>query len=211
MYTAYAAIGTGDYYKQIRFVQKNITRIEDLELDEYFEIMLSYRQALFQTCKYEEHIPLSEHLVKLSIQHNIKVFSGEDIYFETLLQKAASHFNLGQLGESLHILRELVRIDPANETARLFLIKGYIREEKLRSRYFFRGLSIACFLLSALVIMLDLLIIHPFFTNYDPIAKYTYQGLFLGGFLILIAGELRLRYRGVGKAINVVRKARKRK
>lgn len=208
IYTAFTAIDIGDYYKQIRFIEKNRKGLDSLELNEYLEIMVAYRQALFNTAKYREHISVADHLVRLSIMHNIQHISGEDVYYESLLQKAASHYNMEHFEQACHILHELVKIDPENETARLFLMRSLIREEKRSSSYGFRAVSSFCFLLAAFIVMLDLLFIHPFYEKYDQLAMLSYQSLFLLGLVVLIAGEARIRYRGVGKALQVIRKAK---
>jgi len=124
----------------------------------------------------------------------VKFFHGVDVFQKTLLQKATSHFNLYNLEKSEYILRELLRIDPYDEEAAELLKKCL---QKMRSPFARRSRAIAMslFLLSALVICLEMLAVRPFYEAQVKTVEYTRTGIFVLGLLILAGGELFHRYR----------------
>lgn len=200
VYARFYAIENGDYYRKIRFVQKHRNRLGALELDEYLEILQAYREALFQTGKYREHINAANELVSLSIQYNVTEFNGEDLFFDTLLQQAASHYNLEEFESARYILKELVKISPDHESVRLFLMRSYINEEKELRTMTLRGISVLCFLLLAALVAADLLVLKPFFETYSAAGTLGYQGFFISGVLLLAYDQISYRYRGVSRA-----------
>lgn len=208
VYAKFYAIESGDYYRKIRFVQKYRNRLVALELDEYLEILQAYREALFQTGKYQEHLRAADELVSLSIHHNVTEFNGEDLFFDTLLQKAASHYNLEEFDSARHILKELVKMRPDDESVRLFLMRCYINEEKEKRTMTLRGISILCFLLSAFLVAADLLVLKPFFERFSSAGTLGYQGFFISGMLLLVFDQLNYRYKGVSRAWDLIKEAK---
>ena len=211
VYTQFNAIDKGDYYKQIRFVRKHSNTFQELDLDECIEILQAYREALFQTGKYSEHIVIAEELAAMSITYNIFEFGGEDLFYDSLLQKAASHHHLEEYDKAISVLEQLIRINPEHEAARFFLFRSVIAHQKEKRTMVLRGLAIAMFLISAGLVALDLLVIKPFFEMYSRLGTASYQAFFLGGVVLLIFDEVQYRAKGVGSALRCIKQARRHK
>ena len=150
-----------------------------------------------------EFVDGSKTMIEMAIMHSIKYVNGRDLYFETLFQKAASLYNLGRNDESIHILKELLKMEPLNDSSRLFLINCFVRE-KANLLQKVRKVSLIAVLTSAAVIVLELTIFRPFIENAVPAVEMTRNVLFLTGAGMLIAGELLVRYRAVSKMYNFV-------
>lgn len=196
-------IDAGEYREKIRFVQVHRDDLNALPLREYVMIMDSYAEALFEMGRFNMHLKIADHLIEMAIMHSIKYVNGRDLYFETLFQKAASLYNLGRNDESIHILKELLKMEPLNDSSRLFLINCFVRE-KASLLQKVRKVSLIAVLTSAAVIVLELTIFRPFVENAVPAVEMTRNVLFLTGAGMLIAGELLVRYRAVSKMYNFV-------
>ncbi len=207
-YHGFKAIDSGEFREKIHYVARNKTALRDLPVLEYAEVMDSYAEALFETGKFQQHIPLADHLVELAIEYNIDMINGRDLYYETLFQKAASLYNLDRMHDAMHILQELVRINPKHESARLFLINCHVEKQK-RKLLFIRTISLVLILTSAVVIAVDLLLIRPLLPQFGQIVETTRNTLFISGTSILIMGEVWIRYLAVSRVYDFTKGNRK--
>lgn len=207
-YHGFKAIDSGEYREKIIYVDRNKSIIRDLPVVEYAEVMDAYAEALFETGKYQQHIPLADHLAELSIEYNLEMINGRDLYFETLFQKAASLYNLDRLPESIYILQELIKINPRHESTRLFLINCHVEKQKRRLQRI-RTLSMVLIISSAVVIAIELLFARPLFPQFVPAVELTRNTLFVSGASILVLGELWVRYRAVSKVYDFTKGHRK--
>ena len=207
-YQEFKAIDSGEYREKIRFVDRNKSTLLDLPVMEYLEVMDAYAEALFETGKYKDHLPLTDHLVEMAIEHNIGEVNGRDLYFETLFQKAASLYNLDRLAEAMHVLEELLKINPRHESTRLFLINCHVEKQK-QNLQTIRMISMVLILSSACVIALELLVVRTFFERWIQLVEMIRNGLFILGASILIIGELYVRYRAVSRVYDFSRHHRK--
>jgi tetratricopeptide (TPR) repeat protein len=207
-YHGFKAIDSGEFREKIRFVDKHRRALTDLPVLEYAEVMDAYAEALFETGKYHQHIPLADHLAELAIEYNIEVINGRDLYFESLFQKAASLYNLNRLDEAMYILHELIRINPKHESVRLFLINCHVETQK-RKLQTIRKISLGLILASAAVIAIELLIVGPFARDFLHNVQMTRNALFISGAAILVCGELWIRYQAVSKVYELTKAHRK--
>ena len=129
-YESFLAIDAVAYKDKIQFIEENFFMLRELEADEYFDMMVLYSIALFETGEYHRHAKLADHILEMSMERNIVYHRHEDIYFETLFKKAASLYNLEKIDQAVHILKELVKINPDHESTKLFLINCLIRQKK---------------------------------------------------------------------------------
>jgi len=207
-YQEFKAIDSGEYREKIRFVDRNKSTLLDLPVIEYLEVMDAYAEALFETGRYSEHLPLTDHLVEMAIEYNVEEVNGRDLYFETLFQKAASLYNLDRLAEAMHVLQELLKINPRHESTRLFLINCHVEKQK-RDLYLIRMVSLVLILSAALVIAVELLVVRSFFAQWTEQVEVLRNGLFVLGASILVIGELWVRYRAVSRVYDFSRSSRK--
>jgi tetratricopeptide (TPR) repeat protein len=158
-YEAFLAIEAGAYKDKIRYIEENFFLLRELDADEYFDIMVVYAEALFVTGEYSRHARLADHILEMSIERNIVIHRDQDIYVETLFKKAASLHNLERVDQAIHILKELVRINPDHESTKLFLINCLIAKKKPMVRPY-RTISLLLLLTSAVVIAVELILIR---------------------------------------------------
>src|SRR5690242_2201248 len=89
-YEAFLAFDAGSYKEKIQYIEENFFMLRELDADEYFDMMVLYAEALFETGEYARQAKLADHILEMSIERNIITHRGCDIYFETLFKKAAS-------------------------------------------------------------------------------------------------------------------------
>jgi tetratricopeptide (TPR) repeat protein len=207
-YQEFKAIDSGEYREKIRFVDRNKATLLDLPVLEYLEVMDAYAEAMFETGKYGEHVPLADHLVEMAIEHNIGDVNGRDLFFETLFQKAASLYNLDRLSEAMHVLQELLKIDPKHESTRLFLINCHVERQK-RDLHAIRKISMVLIFSAAGVIAVELLVVRSFWTGLIAATELIRNVLFVLGASILVVGEVWVRYRAVSRVYDFSRSHQK--
>lgn len=209
-YKGFLAIEPGAYKDQIRYVEDHFFKLRDLDGDEYFDMMVLYSDALFETGEYTRHVKLADHILELAIERNIVEHREQDVYFETLFRKAASLHNIDKVDEAVYVLRELIKINPDHESTKLFLINCYIRQKKAFAKPY-RFFSIVLLLSSACIIGIELLIVKRFWPAWAPIVEIIRNGLFIVGVILLITGELVVRYKAVEDVFSFSKATRQRK
>ena len=200
LYRDFTEIDLGAPHTLVRFYEANETGIAALSFENYFEILVNYSNALFEIGAYAKHIKEVDKIIYLSIEQNIRFFGGEDVYFKSLFQKAASLFNLHEIERAEHILRELIKMDPYNQLSIRFLKKCLFR---YRPRFVKRGraFSIVLFLTATLVTAIEVMFIYPFLSEWGSFFEYLRWGIFGLG-LVLLGGNFLLHYFRVNKAVN---------
>jgi tetratricopeptide (TPR) repeat protein len=207
---AFLAIEEGAFKEKIDFIEENFFKLRELDADEYFDIMVLYGEALFETGEYARQAKLADHILEMSIERNIIMHRDQDVYFETLFKKAASLHNLDKIDQAVHILKELIKINPDHESTKLFLINCIIRQKKPTVRPY-RNFSLILLLSSALVIAIELIFVRQLWPSWTVIVEMLRNGLFLGGVILLIAGEVMVRYRAVEDVYSFSRSTKKKK
>jgi tetratricopeptide (TPR) repeat protein len=209
-YEAFLAIEEGAYKEKIQFIEENFFKLRDLDVDEYFDVMVLYGEALFETGEYARQAKLANHILEMSIERNIIMHRDQDVYFETLFKKAASLHNLEKMDQAIHILKELIKINPDHESTKLFLINCIIRQKKPTVRPY-RNFSLGLLLSSALVIAIEVIFVRRLWPSWTVIVELLRNGLFISGVILLIAGEVMVRYRAVEDVYSFSRSTKKKK
>jgi tetratricopeptide (TPR) repeat protein len=209
-YEAFLAIDEGAYKEKIQFIEENFFMLRQLDAEEYFDMMVLYGEALFEAGEYARQTKLADHIVEMSIERNIILHREQDVYFETLFKKAASLHNLDKVDQAVHILKELIKINPDHESSKLFLINCFIHQKKPSVRPY-RNVSLLLLLISALVIAVELIFVRRLWPSWTAIVEMVRNGLFIGGVILLIAGEVMVRYRAVEDVYSFSRETKKRK
>jgi tetratricopeptide (TPR) repeat protein len=209
-YEAFLAIDEAAYKEKIQFIEENFFMLRQLEAGEYFDMMVLYGEALFEAGEYARQAKLADHIVEMSIERNIIRHREQDVYFETLFKKAASLHNLDKIDQAVHILKELVKINPDHESTKLFLINCIIRQKKPLVRPY-RNISLVLLLSSALLIAVELILVRRLWPSWTMIIEMIRNGLFISGVILLIAGEVMVRYRAVEDVYSFSRETKKKK
>ncbi len=208
IYRGFKEIEPNEHHARVRYYETYEDQIRQLDFSEYFELLIAYTDALFEVGAYQNHVLMADQAIEMSIANNIRFYNKKDIFYELLFKKAASCFNLMQYKEAEHILRELIKIDPYNEMSIRFLKKCLIRK---KPKHFLniRAVCILLFLLSALIISVELIFIRPLYEMYSAEVETARNATFLSGILILSGGELLHRIlvkREVDKFVEISRK-----
>ena len=167
-YEAFLAIEESAYKERIQYIEENFFMLRQLEAEEYFDMMVLYGEALFEAGEYARQAKLADHIVEMSIERNILKHRDQDVYFETLFKKAASLHNLDKIDQAVHILKELVKINPDHESTKLFLINCIIRQKKPTVRPY-RNISLLLLLSSAVVIAAELILVRRLWPSWTGI------------------------------------------
>lgn len=189
VYREFKAIEAAAHRQIIHFYEKQEDAIRKLEFEENFEVTVAYVNALFEIGAYHKHLSLVDHIIETAITNNIEFYKGEDIFTKMLFRKAASLYNLFEYEKSEYILREIIRINPWDKDAVLFL-KKCLRGKQPRYVQYARAVSIFFFLLAALVIALEVLLVRPFYRPYAEMVEQTRFGIFGLGGLLLIGADI---------------------
>jgi len=202
LYRSFKEIEEREYHTIIRFYEAQTTAIACLSFERYFEILVDYTNALFEVGTYDKHLETVNQVIQLSIEQNIQFYRGEDIYFKSLYQKAASHYNRLEYDEAIHILKELIKIAPHHGLSIQFL-KKCLNHSQPRYIKVARAASIILFLGAAIITAVEVMYIHPFSPSYTDLfeqLRFATLGL---GFLILIGAFLYHRYQ-MNHQVNVL-------
>lgn len=194
VYRNFKAIEPTAYQSIIRFYEEFKPDLLQLEFDEYFEVLIIYVQALFEFGSYERHLVVVDEVIELSIDHNIKYYEGIDIYQAMLFKKAASYYNINQFKNAEYIVRELIKISPADLDYHQFARKIF-RKRNHTILKLSRALAMFLFLSSALLICFEVLLIRPFYDLHSPMIELVRNSIFLFGWVALGCGELVHRYK----------------
>ena len=198
-YIEFLKINEDSYGDKIRFFERNRQIISSLPDDENLELNLYYLIALFEAGEHKKFLQKVDPLIEYIVSENIFQFNEQDIYYKLLLYKASAHYNLFNNEKAQKIAEQLYKINKEDKLNKLLLQKIYIRmlSEKRRS---IKALGIALYFLAGVVIAFQLLLIEPFYYQYNKIAQNTWQGIFVFACVILIINELNNRYKAFSKA-----------
>ena len=156
----------------IRFYELHKKRLRHLDVELFLEIELGYTNALFELARYEPFLVRTKYLLEALIYNNIKYINGEDVYEKLLLRKAAAHYHLLELSTAQNLLWQVLKMNPDNQSAAYLAKKCLIKETPSYFRKT-QGICIFLFLVSAAIIAVELLILHPFFDQYARLAEQT--------------------------------------
>jgi len=172
-----------------RFYESNQTQIQNLETEEFFDLQVTYLTALFDLGSHQKLLDVIDEPIEASIIHNIKEHNGTDIFRKLLYMKADALFHTMRFAESKNIFLQLLRMNPTNS----FYKEGLAKTMRKMVPQFVkncRALSILFFILSAIVIAIEMLAVQHFFADYTSHVEMVRNVLFALGWATLIGAEL---------------------
>ncbi len=211
MFRNFKAIDAGEFRQVVWYYERNEKAILQLEFDEYFEILIAYTNALFEISEYQRHILMANAVIEISIMENIQIVNGQEVFKTMLFRKAASHYNLFEYKKAIHVLRELLKIEPNNTENALFL-EQCLRNDQPQMARRTRAAAVFLFLLSALTVSIEVLLVRNFYPESAYIIEMTRNLMFCLGFCILVFGVIWHRWQShsdVQKFIQEVKKTKK--
>lgn len=183
VYRQFADIELTDYQRVIRTYEELEREIGRLDIDEYFELTVRYVDALFHSGAYRRHLLMVDGVIETTIENNIVNYKGRDIFTHMLFCKAASAYRVQDYEQARHVTQELVKIHPDRRLYRRML-RAIAFKEQQSLLQFGRAAFIFCLLAAALVIVVDLLVVDPFYPDEH------YAMIWLRNDLFIISGVL---------------------
>lgn len=185
IYRQFLGIHSGEYQKLIAFYEENEDQIRHLPLDQFREVIGTYADAVFENGSYKKYILIADEILPWAFDCE----SDKELFYKILFRKAASLYNLGHLQKAENILEQLYRINSKNVEAKMFLkkcfkIRNSVKVQKVRA------LSLLLLFLSAMVIMIELLWITPFFERSVIPTRIIRTSLFSGAFFIMVGNVI---------------------
>ena len=195
VYNNFKEIDSHAHQSIVEFYHRHESDIQRLKFDEYFELQISYIDALFEIAAYDNLLSVCDTTIETVIINNIQTHRGEDIYRKLLLKKAAVHYNLLEYYKTEYILKELIKINPNDTDTIRFLTKCQTYRVPYYVRYT-RNVSLLFFFFTALVICFEML--KSGFYSATPSEKLTVEiirnTIFLSGWFVLLLGDGIFRY-----------------
>jgi len=201
----YSKIEKTNYKAKVQFYEERRNKISELLTRDKLELDVDYAFALFELGKYGKCLGILNILVEVVITENIFTKDDEDIFQVLLFKKSACHYNLGEPEKSMHVLQELIKMNPKNEGYKIFFKRCLRNEFKLAYRWM-GGLVVGLFLLAAFIISVELLIVRPFYYDSAYIVEITRNSIFAGAILVLVSREY-LFHRSFTKRLSFLTKA----
>jgi tetratricopeptide (TPR) repeat protein len=189
VYRNFRNIDAVEFRRIVRFYERYEKDIVQLDFEESFELLVTYTHALFEIGEYRKHLSKADKVISTSIIQNVATIKGQEVYHATLFRKAASYYNLQEFVQAKHILEELLKMNPYNALAAK-LLGRVLRDDKPQYIRHARAASICLYLLSALIICLEVLVVKPFYEQYAVKVEILRNTIFFVGVFTLIGSEL---------------------
>lgn len=87
IFQSFNQIDRQSYHTIIRYFNQHVEEIKCLDFEEYFEILTSYVNALFEAGAYQKHALMADVVIEASIINNVRVYQGIALFEKTLFQK----------------------------------------------------------------------------------------------------------------------------
>lgn len=190
VYNNFKEIDQHAHQSIVEFYHRNEKDIQRLKFDEYFELQISYIDALFEIAAYDNLLSVCDSTIEAVIMNNIQSYRGEDIYRKLLLKKAAAHYNLLEYYKAEYILKELIRIDPDDTYGIRFLKRCQTFRVPYYVRYT-RNVSLLFFFFTAMVICFEMIWFGfgNFAITQKSIVEIIRNTIFLSGWFVLLLGD----------------------
>ena len=201
---------SSDLKQVVRYYERHEKEILKLDFDEYFEMQVAYTNGLFEISEYRRHILMADIVIETSIVENISTVNGQEIFESMLFKKAASHYNLLEYKKAIHVLRELLKIEPNNQENARFL-EHCFREDQPQIARHARAIAVALFLSAALTISIEMLYARNFSTDLVPFIEMSRNIMFGLGMFILLFGTFWHRWTCYNKVQKFIKEVKQNK
>ena len=176
------------HHEKVRFFENNKNSIKSMDFDFRIYVWCDYALSVFEIGRYQEFIKLSDELIPLVVEENVYEVRGISIYEALLFRKGASLFNIHQYTESEYVFSELCKIEkePINKKAwrkaKYKILKSSVR--------FMEAISVLFFIATAVIILIELLIVMTLYPEYSAILEKIRLVTFGFGLLTILSTEL---------------------
>jgi tetratricopeptide (TPR) repeat protein len=177
----------------IYFYEHNQGIIQQLPLEEQLELLAEYLNACFETAQYRKYLSHVDELIENLIMYNVQTIHGRNEYNMSLFKKSAALFNLEKYDESIHIVKQLRRMEPANQNARI-LYRRNLYQNMSKGFRLIRHSSAVGLLASAVLTAVDLFA-GPFIaSDWLEVITWSRNIIFTSSMIILFVIEMKIRW-----------------
>lgn len=188
IYAAFLRLPPEDWVAATRFYERHKDGMGGLPPAQRMDILSHYVLALHHLKDYQGVVGGVESLLPLSLSDEIPAEEGLPVYEEALSLKANAHHRLMEYREANHILAELSRLNPARKEYAHRRTRSLYMDKPPYNRLT-RAATVALLLLSAVVILLEILFIKTLHLRYAEFAAGFRNILFVAGLALFIVGE----------------------
>lgn len=196
LYRDFLAIEPKNYHAIIRYYEQWEAQIAKLDDNQHYELLIAFTNALFEVGAYRQFLVVVDQTILVSLDesfHKEETFK-QQLFEQLLFRKAAAFIQVIEPAKAEHVVRELLRINPKHPLAPLLLRKT-LRQQNTSINTITRAIAILMFGLSALIILVEVLVIRSFYDMYTARVELSRNLIFLGGLLVLGVGEALTHWR----------------
>jgi len=172
-----------------RFYEHNQSLIQNLETGKFFDLQVSYLTALFELGSHQKILEIIDEPIEVSIMHNIKEHNGKDVFKKLLFMKGDALYHIMEYPKAKYIFLELLKMEGNNLFYKDALAKT-MRKMVPRFVKNSRALCILFFILSAIIIAIEMLAVKHFFSDFAVAVEWLRNILFGLGWFTLLGSEL---------------------
>lgn len=181
LFANFKAIERHAYQAKIGYYEKNENNFKYLDLEDFLDASFIYFDALFEVGNFKGLLEKIDGAIITCVDctwsSNIK-----SIYIELIFKKAASLYNIQLYDQSLILCRELLKID-LSHIAGQELFRRVLANPKPRYILRIHNLSVVLLLLSAVLMVYDIILIKEKIENLHFIVFKIIEFLFIAGIL----------------------------
>ncbi len=194
MYDEFLSIAKDGYQEKVRYYERNKSDIRKLAFDVRIIIELHYATSLYKLQEYYSFLDKADYLITTVIAENINLLDGKDIFRELVYMKAMALHKTIDYYKADYVFKELVRMDATEPK----FIEGFRNNAYELYKYKYKNLnavSVLFFILSAMIIGVELLMIRPLYPEYVYYVEMVRNILFFSGVGTIIFLEGYTRYK----------------
>ncbi|MEM6726524.1 MAG: hypothetical protein AAF598_20975 [Bacteroidota bacterium] len=213
IFREFKSLDRDNQHEVVHFYEEHEKEIGQITFEEYFVCLVAYCTALYEIGAYRKLLRHADEVIEMSIVHNKQFVQGEDVYLKILLQKSIAFIRLHDYASAQRILTELVKLQPHRRMHRKLLRKCMYRQRPLYVKRLFAA-GVFLYLLSVVMVVINILVIDPFYESWLNTAEYARFSVFIAGVIALVSGEsyyhLSVKYKVRKLVRNAIRKQQKR-
>ncbi len=185
VYYAFKEIPQKAWPDIIQYYESHVSEIKQMTQKQQIEMQYFYLEALFEVRDSKRLLEVSTPFIIQSLSDNIPADIGRGYYEDGLFWKAQTQIRLMKYDEAIHILQELVRMNPSQKSFqhKLWLALFYKKPKWVQIS---KAISILLFLTTAIVVLFEILIVNSFYNYYLKEIQLLRNVLFF--FALLLVG-----------------------
>jgi len=193
VYIEFYELHRDSYDSIVFFYEHHQGPIRQLPLEEQLELLAEYLNACFETAQYHKYLVHVDELIESLIMYNVETIQGKNEYTASIFRKAAALFNLERYDESIFLVKQLCRMEPRNQNARILYRRNLYQNLSRRLRVV-RNTSAIGLLLAALITAVILFAGQYILEDWLQFMTITRNVIFVSSLVTLFAMELKIRW-----------------